>query len=339
MSADVVPLPGVVLDRLTSLGVDVGRVLRHAGIPPSRFQPSRAKLTVPEFFAFWRALEAVGGSRDLGMRLGKDALPHQLDVASMAALHSPDLGAALEKFARYKRLVCGEQVSVEVVRREARIRFHWVHLEETLPMMLVDATFSSLVALARSGIGAPLVPLRIELARRRSDEKILEKHFGCPIRFDAPVDLLVLEEVALARPFVTHNADLLAMLLPALETALEETVKTRSIADDVRAVLGRRMSGERPSVEKVAEEMRLSPRTLQRRLEELGTTYQDLLDDVRRRSARRLLANTDLDAAEVAFLLGFEELNSFTRAFRGWEGTTPTRWRERSSHQEKGTHT
>jgi AraC-like DNA-binding protein len=72
----------------------------------------------------------------------------------------------------------------------------------------------------------------------------------------------------------------------------------------------------------------MSPRTLQRRLEELGTTYQRLLDDVRRRSARRLLTNTDLDSGEVAFLLGFEELNSFTRAFHGWEGTTPTRWRE-----------
>ena len=71
----------------------------------------------------------------------------------------------------------------------------------------------------------------------------------------------------------------------------------------------------------------MSPRTLQRRLEELGTSYQELLDDVRRRSARRLLANTDLDAGEVAFLLGFEELNSFTRAFHAWEGTTPTRWR------------
>ena len=71
----------------------------------------------------------------------------------------------------------------------------------------------------------------------------------------------------------------------------------------------------------------MTPRTLQRRLEAVGTTYQELLDDVRRQSARRLLSNTDLDAGEVAFLLGFEELNSFTRAFHTWEGTTPTRWR------------
>jgi len=68
-------------------------------------------------------------------------------------------------------------------------------------------------------------------------------------------------------------------------------------------------------------------RTLQRRIGELGTTYQDLLDDVRRRSARRLLTSTDLDTVEVAFLLDFEEVNSFARAFHAWEGTTPARWR------------
>jgi AraC-like DNA-binding protein len=157
---------------------------------------------------------------------------------------------------------------------------------------------------------------------------MLREHFGCPIRFDAPLDLLVLEEGMLARPFRTHNADLLAMLLPALDTALEETATPRSIADDVRAVLNRRMSGERPSVEKVAKEMRMSPRTMQRRLGELGTSYQGLLDGVRHAASRRLLANTDLDAGEVAFLVGFEELNSFTRAFHGWEGVTPSRWRD-----------
>jgi AraC-like DNA-binding protein len=55
----------------------------------------------------------------------------------------------------------------------------------------------------------------------------------------------------------------------------------------------------------------------------------DLLDDVRHRSARRLLTSTDLGIGEVAFLLGFEEVNSFQHAFHGWEGTTPARWRAR----------
>jgi AraC-like DNA-binding protein len=325
--SEFVPVPSVVLGRLTSLGVDVDRLLSHAGIAPSRFQSPRAKLTACEFFAFWRSLEAVGGSPDLGLRIGARAEPHQLDVVSLAAIHSDDLGDALGKFARYKRLVCGEQVSVETSEGEARIRFHWVHVDEAPPMMLVDTTFASLVTLAALGIGAEVTPIRVELARRRSDEPMLRAAFHCPIAFDAPIDQLVLGEALLARPFVTRKADVVAMLVPSLESALAE-VRTRSIAQDVRAALGSGMSGERPSVERVARALRMSVRTLQRRLGEAGTSYQALLDDVRRDASRRLLASTDLDASEIAFLLGFEELNSFSRAFHGWEGVTPTRWRE-----------
>lgn len=326
--SEFVPVPSVVLGRLASLDVDVDHVLRHAGIAPSRFQGSRAKLTVREFFAFWRSLEAVGGRPELGILIGTRAEPHQLDVASLAAIHSDNLGDALSKFARYKRVVCGEGLSVETANGEARIRFHWVHVDDALPMMLVDTTFASLVTLAAHGIGAPVTPVRVELARRRANESMLHRAFGCPIQFDMSVDQLVLDESLLARPFVTSNADVVAMLVPSLETALAETTASRTIAEDVRVALSHRMTGDRPSVEKVARTMRLSPRTLQRRLGELGTSYQALLDDVRRDASRRLLANTDLDASEIAFLLGFEELNSFSRAFHGWEGSTPTKWRD-----------
>jgi len=325
---ELVPLPSIFLERLTRMGIDVAQVLRRAGILPSRVQPPRVKLTVAEFFAFWRALAQVSGRRDLGLRIGAEARPHQFDVASLAALHAPNLGEALRKIARYKRLVCAEQVTIELTRREARVGFHWLHVEEALPMLLVDAAFSSFVALARRGTGQPVTPLRVELARRPADEVLLRQHFGCRIRFDAPVDLLVFEEAALAQPFLTHNADLLETLVPGLEAALTERLRAVSVADDLRAVLGQNMSGERPSVDKAARWMRVSPRTLQRRLQQLGTSYQQVLDEVRHDTSRRLLENTQLDTGEVAFLLGFEELNSFTRAFHGWEGVSPNAWRK-----------
>jgi AraC-like DNA-binding protein len=157
---------------------------------------------------------------------------------------------------------------------------------------------------------------------------MLKRHFGCEVSFDAAVDILVLDEAALSRPFLTRNADLYEVLLPELEAALHERLGSATLADNVKSVLQRSMCGKRPSVEKVAEALRLSPRTLQRRLTELHTSYQKLLDGVRDNTARRLLRDTDLDAGEIAFLLGFDELNSFSRAFHGWEGATPIRWRQ-----------
>jgi AraC-like DNA-binding protein len=330
MSADLVTVPSALIDRLVAIGVDVSALLRQAGLVPSRFATARARLTTREFFAFWRAMELSGGTRARILRLGAEALPHQLDVASLAALHSPTFDQALQKFARYKRLVCAEAVEVTRAGGEARIRFQWRYApsDEALPLLVVDVTFATILALGRAGLGPSLAPLRLELARRRADEPLITRHFGCPVRFDAPLDFLVFDEAALARPFATHNADLLALILPGLEAALAESLTSRSLADDVKAALHRLMCGERPSVDKVAAELHLSSRTLQRRLGELGTSYQALLDDVRRDTARRLLGATDLDAGEVAFLLGFEELNSFTRAFVGWEGVTPSRWQK-----------
>src|SRR5262249_18145783 len=151
---------------------------------------------------------------------------------------------------------------------------------------IVDGTFASVLALARRGTGKPLSARRIELTRRRTDEAMLRRHFGCEVRFDAPGDLLVLDERALAESFMTHNEDLIAVLLPGLEAALDERESERTLADDVRIGLSRCMQGERPTVDKIAREMGMSPRTLQRRLEEAGTSYQELLDNVRRQSAR-----------------------------------------------------
>jgi AraC-like DNA-binding protein len=204
--------------------------------------------------------------------------------------------------------------------------------------MLIDGIFASIVALRKRGTGKPCpAPHRADPARLATTKPCSSKHFGCEVRFDAPVDLLVFDEEG-ARGAVRHAQ-------PAAPRghragtrigARGEASGRRSLADDVRAALSQRISGERPAVEKVAKSLGMSPRTLQRRLEELGTSYQKLLDEVRRRSARRLLANTDLGAGEVAFLLGFEELNSFTRAFHAWEGTTPLRWRASAARKHEG---
>jgi AraC-like DNA-binding protein len=333
MTLDLIPIPVGMVPRLAGLGVDVTRVLAHAGVPSSCFAGARAHVSTREFFAFWRALGEVGGIRDAGLRIGSEASLHATNVARMAMLHSANLGEALTRLARYKRLVCPEHITVDIAGGEARIRYKWFLAKEEPPPLLVDGIYASAVSVARQGTGMPVAPRRLDLARRRSNETALRHFFHCDIRFDAAEDVLVFDEMTLIEPFVTRDAALSAKLIPELEAALHARGAARSIADDVRAALGERLCGERPTVERVAKALAMSPRSLQRRLGELGTSYQKLLDDVRRRSARRLLANTDLESGEVAFLLGFEELNSFTRAFHGWEGTTPTRWRARTTNE------
>ena len=329
--SDLVPIPLDLFDRLKRAGLDVDTILRRANLARSRFSVPKPQGTTAEFFALWRAVEEESG-RDpgLGLRLGVEALPDETNVVSLAAMHSDTLGEGLRKLARYKRLVCPERISIDVEDGEARLRFEWLLAIDVPPALLTDIIFAGITNLAQRGTMTHVRPRRLEFMRRRANEAMLRRHFRCELRFDAPHDVLVFDEAAFALPMAHRNAQLLAVLVPGLERAVAQDERARTLVEDVRMALTETMCGDRPAIAKVAKSLGMSPRTMQRRLGELGTTYQDVLDDVRRQSARRLLADTDLGTGEVAFLLGFEEVNSFVRAFNTWEGITPTRWRVRA---------
>jgi AraC-like DNA-binding protein len=328
---DLISVPPRVLECLAALGVPVEGAVARAGLADGRATP--VTITTEAFFAFWRAVDEMTDRRDLGLVLGAESPEAGYSVASAAALHARDLAEALKTLARYKRLTCPEAVEVEVDGGEACIRFHWVLATSEVPRLLVDSTFASFAALARRGTGGKVGPSRVELARRAADIRLLRSHFDCPVAFGAPVDRIVFEQRALSVPFVTADAQAFSRVVPGLEAELVRRSRApRSLSDEVRVAIARDMSrGARPSVSDVAHRLHLSPRTLQRRLGEERTSYQEQLDQVRRTSACRMLANTELDPVDIAFLLGFAEPNSFSRAFRAWERTTPIRWRERSA--------
>ncbi|WP_437745597.1 AraC family transcriptional regulator ligand-binding domain-containing protein [Sorangium sp. So ce1504] len=320
MNGDVVRLSSAVRARLARLGANVPHATAAARAPSS------GELSTAQFFTFWEALGA-SSPHDVGLRLAMETQVHEYDISSLAALHSPDLGTALTKLARYKRLCGPKDMAIDTAGKGVVIHTTYLHAPGPMPPRLVDASLASLLVLLQRGSGLALAPKRVELSRARSDEPMLLRFFGCPLRFRAKRDALVLEERLLTTPFITHNADLLQVLVPSLDQKLAP-LEHGSFVEQVRAVVARRMAGERPSIAKVARELSLSTRTLQRRLGELGVSYQRVLDEVRHRAALRLLRTDDVDVNEIAFLLGFDEVNSFTRAFRAWEGTTPNRWRD-----------
>lgn len=327
MIKDSILLPAMVPQRLAALGIDLGRLLGQAGLPMDLFKHGKVDVDTKQFFALWNALQTIGAPADLGLRGATEPPPDLYDVATIAAIHSANFGEALQKLARYKRLVCPEHISVRRENDEVHIEFQWLLAQEHAPSFLTDAAFAATVQLLQRGSGLMVKPRRLELTRRKAHEAMLQRHFACPVYFNALHDVLVFDLQTLEQPFHTHNPELLDLMVPGLEAALRRWEGEIPWLEQVKAGVERSMRGQRPSVEQVAKHLCLSPRTLQRRLEDAGTSYQRLLDEVRQDTARRLLTATDLEPGEIAFFLGFEELNSFRRAFQLWEGTTPQRWR------------
>jgi len=330
MQEDLFPIPRFVLGVLEQASVDLEEVLRRCdgqSAGQAAGHRHRICLRTDRYFAFWRALEAAGVPADFGLRLTEAPALYQMDVASTAALLSENFGEALSTLARYKRLTCPEEIDVEVIGKEAHVGLRWLHASGVAPPILIDASLAWMCRIASLGSAGAVRPTRIELTRVESRSESLREYFGCRVEFNSARDVLVFAKEALETPFASHHPEMRELMTPGLEAALQARTTAESLVQQVRNLLVKSMGGKRPSVDLVARELRVSVRTLQRRLEDEGTSYQRLLDEVRQRTARHLLSATELDPGEIAFVLGFEELNSFTRAFQSWEGTSPGRWR------------
>jgi AraC-like DNA-binding protein len=177
-------------------------------------------------------------------------------------------------------------------------------------------------------VGAPISPLRVELARSAAHRAVIEDHFGCRARFKAVRNALIFRQSDLELPFITHNAELLAMLDPQLDAELNARRSRQTLGDQVKSALKRLLAGQRPTIQTVARQLNLSSRTLQRRLAEGGVTFQQMLDEARRELAHHYLGQSSVELNEAAYLLGYGDPNSFFRAFHGWEGTSPGQWRD-----------
>jgi AraC-like DNA-binding protein len=314
--------------KLEECGVPVSAVLRKAGLPLEFVKLPRVLMSTEEMFAFWRAIGEVSTNPAIGLQLGTETKIERFHPVGLAALSSENLGAAVDQMARYKQLTCPEEIRQQKDDEEWRIQFHWLLAEELEPAVLIECAFAWVLSIARLGTGTRLSPLRVELVQPRAHVKTIERHFGCPVHSGAARNALVFRASDAERPFVTRNAELLAMLAPQFEKELKQENGDENFVERVRIAVQQKLTGRRPTIEDVADALHLSSRTLQRRLQEEGFSFQRVMEEARHQLARQYLNNSVLELNEAAYLLGYNDANSFVRAFRTWEGVPPARWRE-----------
>lgn len=313
--------------RLEDRGISSQAVFRHAGLPTGILNQEKILLTTEEFFALYRGIAEVSKDPTIGLKLGTEDRMERYDPIAIAAISTRSLRDAIGRIGRYKQLTCPEKIDLFEHGNEAAVHFTWLLADEEEPAMLVDVCFAWILSIARRGTGRPIHPKRVEFQRHEGHRAVYEKHFQCPIKFKATRNVLVFNKVDLDATFLTYNTELFAIVAPQLEAELKQQLAEKDFREQVKGTLKRLLAGERPAIEHVARELRLSKRTLQRRLTEDGISFQELLEEARRELARHYLLHSSLELNETAYLLGYEDANSFFRAFHEWEGTSPGHWR------------
>ena len=168
-------------------------------------------------------------------------------------------------------------------------------------------------------LGEDFVPLRVTMQHRRiAPAETYRELFGCPVEFGSELNSVHLPNRALTRQIRGRDAAALTLA----ENYLAQVRPDRAFADHVRDMTERLMGVNQATLTVVARAMALHPRVVQRRLAESGTSFEEILDDVRRSMAWQLSA-TGMQASQIATMLGYSEQSSYTRACRRWYGESP----------------
>lgn len=321
-------VPGRLAIKLEELGVSIPAVLRRAGLPRDLFDHTRILVSTSELFALWRAIEAVSSDPLIGLKIGVETKTERFHPMAIAALSTQNLVAASEHMARYKKLTAPEEILTQLDEEEFSVGFRWLLAVDAEPQVLTDYCFSWMLSLARHGTGTQLSPLRVEYVPQPVNLRAIERHLGCEVISGASRNAIIFRASDATAPFVTRNAELLDLLAPQFEEQLRQYKDEDSFMELVHRTIQDRLTGQRPSIDVISQALHMSPRTLQRRLQESGSSFQRVLDEARHQMARYYLSNSVLELNEAAYLLGFEDPNSFGRAFRAWEGVPPSDWRE-----------
>ncbi|MGG4217917.1 helix-turn-helix domain-containing protein [Paenibacillus jamilae] len=322
---DHIKIPPGFWTSLYQLGISAHDVACKARLPLTIIH--EPVVTSVQYFAIWQAYSDLIGDTAKGIvKLATVFETAKYPPTVLATYHARDYRDALNRMARYKQLCPPETLRVIEEGEHCTIELEWQYTEQSGPAMLTGITLACLLELGRRGTGQPLTAQLVEFSQSMGDVQALEAYFGCSVRVGAKCNRLTLYRRDLDRTFVSYNQELLEILTPALDRSLDEQC-SRSITETVKWIIKRSLTGGRPDIQAVAKELRMSDRTLQRRLTDDNTSFKQLLTQARHEQALEYLADPLLDIKEVAFLIGYEDQNSFYRAFRLWEGNTPSNWR------------
>lgn len=311
---------------LTDLGLNTGNVLRRAGLPDDLFGREKATLTTDEYFQLWRGLEEESADPVLPLRIGAAISVESFDPPIFAALCSRDLNTALGRIALYKRLICPMKLHVNIDDASTTLELEWLNTTLNPPASLVISELVFFVQLGRIATRTNIHPLKVQSPYVPEPASAYTEYFGVAVQ-QGPRPTIAFRPTDATLPFLTANEAMWQFFEPGLQKRLSELDTSATTAERVQAALLELLPGGVASIEPVSYKLGTSARTLQRRLKQEGHSFQALLNKTREELAKHYLRTSNMTGAEISFLLGFEDPNSFFRAFHTWTGETPERMR------------
>ena len=319
-------LPGLTLE----LGADPELLARETGLDPTLLADPDVEipyLAASGFIA--RCVEATG-CQHLGLLLAQRSPASSLGLPGFMLRNAPDVGTALRTLLRNLSLHDqGGEVTLHL--RGDSVSLGYVIHEPAAEAadQIYDLCLGISCNIMREICGAHWQPEQVLLPRKPPPDTRLHKaFFRAPMSFNATEAAVVFGSRCLDSGIA--GADPLLYRHLEREAAEQHHSRRRDLVDQLRWTLRRLLVERRCSGAQAAKELRLHPRTLDRRLRAERTSYRAELERVRFDMARQFLSDTDMSIAKIATTLDYADTTTFARAFKRWSGATPSAWRSRS---------
>jgi AraC-like DNA-binding protein len=313
-------------------GLDCQALFKELGLVYADLENPDARFPQDSMTRLWQRAVELSGNPAVGLNMARVVRPASFSVAGYALMSSRTLKEGFERLVRYQRIIADSADLSFRLLPEGYALILTVH-GDLLPPTRQSAEASLAFALAFCGwlTGRPLHPRQVLIqGDQPRNVEPYKKFFHAPLTFNAPYDALVFDRADMEAPLPTAD-EAMAKLHDRFAGEFLARFASNRVTHQARQVLCRLLPQGEPKREAVAQSLHLSQRTLQRRLQEEGTSFQILLDDTRRELAEQYLAQPQMTLLEIAYLLGFADPSNFFRAFRRWFDETPGEYRVRKA--------
>jgi AraC-like DNA-binding protein len=291
------------------------------------------RISEQDLTALWQKAVILSGDEAFGLTAGSHVSPTSFNAITMSLWLCNTLKDGLERLVRYAPIFT-TSANAALIENDNNYQLDiFIKVDNAnTPVVChhsLEAFISALITICRRRYGNGFSPQQVQLPRAQPSQQIRVKYeqlFNCKIVYNSPAPQLIFTKESLDKELTSGNIELFELTEQAIIRSLKQ-MDLSSIIGDIRQVLNKLLAGGDLSVSKVAQELGMSSRSLQRKLLAQNLTYRQVLDDYRRELAIIYIRQPKLSQGEISYQLGFSSASNFSRTFKNWTGISPGEYR------------
>lgn len=319
------PYLGFIWESAKKFGIDPKELFSNAGIDPALRMDPNARVSADKLDQLIWTAKLESHDDAFAFHLVERVHPSYYGVMGYAWLASETLRKAFELLCRYQRLLSDDGlVHLEDTGKQLKVELEWLPQIERDPALRERIRLSNAVRLCRMTCGSSFKPDQVFFMQEEpARPAAYYEYFRCELEFGAGSSSILIDAETADRVLPGYNPQLLLLFEKQIIDHLAKLNKD-DIVGQTKSVIFDQLPFGQVAIDQIADKLFLSERTLRRRLKEAGSSFKEILAKTRRELGERYIQDSSLSLTEIAFMLGFSDSSSLSRAYKNWTGKTPS---------------